>query len=102
MAEIRRKTPPAAIENGIRTQLGKLSGLVIVEGEFRRVSLRPHAGEFEEQFKPNPRPIFFRFVLRDEEALRLLPDLGYLLVFGDVIKMSDGGPSLEFHPIAIF
>jgi len=102
MAEIRKKTPPVEIENGIRTQLGELRGLVIVEGEFRRVSLGPHAGEFEEQFKPNPRPISFRFVLRDEGALRLLPSRGQFLVFGDVIKKWDGGPSLEFQPIAVF
>jgi len=101
MAEIRKTTPPMVIESGIRAQLGKVSGLVIVEGEFRRMALGPHTGEFEEQFKPNPHPISFRFVLRDEDGLRLLPDRGRLLVLGDVIKKWDGGPSLEFHPIAI-
>ncbi|MGA8596437.1 MAG: hypothetical protein WB676_17135, partial [Bryobacteraceae bacterium] len=101
MTEARKKTPPEVIENGIRAQLRQLSGLVIVQGEFRRTVRRGDVGEFEEEFKDNPRAIYFRFALRDKDALRLLADHQNLLVLGDVIGKWDGGLYLEVHPIAL-
>jgi hypothetical protein len=101
MTAARKKTPPEVIENGIRGQLRQLSGLVIVQGEFRRTVRRSDASEFEETFKDNPRAIYFRFTLRDKDALTLLADHQNLLVLGDVIRKWDGGRYLEVNPIAI-
>jgi hypothetical protein len=101
MTEIRQKTPPAEIEKGIRTQLGQVSGLVLVQGDFTPTSHRPGSGQFEEQFKSGPYPIAFRFALRDKEALSLLTDHSRLFVLGNVIKNWDGGPYIDLHPIAI-
>jgi hypothetical protein len=102
MADIRAKTSPAVIEDGIRSQLKEISGLVIVQGDFKRVSRGSGVAEFSEQFKGDPRSISFHFVLDDKKALRLLPDHGKRLVLADVIKKWDGGASIEIYPIAIF
>ena len=101
MAEIRQKTPAAEIEKGVRTQLGAIAGLVLVQGDFKRTSRHADAVQFEEQFENGPHPIFFRFALLDKEAARLLPDSATLLVLGDVIEKWDGGAYVDFHPIAI-
>ena len=101
LTELQKKTPPKVVENGIRYQLQRLSGLVIVQGEFDRTGLHADVGEFQEQFKGNPRPIYFRFRIADREALRLLTNRQKLLVLGDVIEQWDGGHSLQLHPIAI-
>jgi hypothetical protein len=101
MTEIRKKTPPAEIEKAIRTQLSGLSGLVLVEGDFKRPYFQHHSGQFEDQFKAGPHPISFRFDLHDKEALGLLTDHSRLFVLGNVIKNWDGGAYIDLHPIAI-
>lgn len=101
MTQIRQKTLAAEIEKGVRTQLGSVAGLVLVQGNFKRTSRHADAVQLEEQFENGPHPIFFRFALRDKEAARLLPDSATLLVLGDVIENWDGGTYLDFHPIAI-
>jgi hypothetical protein len=101
MAELEKNTPSSVIESRIRAQLSQLSGLVIVQGEFQRISLRQDSGEFVEQFKGEPRPIYFRLVVTDKEALRLLPEHTRLLVLGDVINRWDGNRYIEVHPMAI-
>jgi hypothetical protein len=78
MADARQKIPPAEIEKGIRSQLSGLCGLIIVQGDFKR--LRFGATQFAEQFRSGPRPIFFRFALSDQAALSLLPDRAPLFV----------------------
>ncbi len=101
MTKTRKKTPPEVIENRIRGQLERLSGLVIVQGEFRRTVIRNGIGEFEEKFKDNSHPIYFRFTLGDKDALKLLSENQNLVVLADVIKKWTGGRYLEIHPIAL-
>jgi hypothetical protein len=99
--EAREKTPPNEVERRVREQLTSLSGLVVVQGDFDRTSIQGGLAEFQEQFKKAPRQIFFRFPLRDKEALHLLPGRSTLLVLGDVIKKWDAGPYIDFQPIVI-
>jgi len=102
MTEVRKKTPPAEIEKGVRTQLGQVSGLVLVQGDFRATSRGTGSGQFEEQFKTGPHPISFRIIdLHDRHALGLLTGHSRLFVLGNVIKNWDGGPYIDLYPIAI-
>lgn len=101
MFEARQKMPLSEIEHGVREQLSAITGLVIIQGDFKRTSHLGNLGQFEEQFRKAPRQILFRFPLRDKDALRLLTDRASLLVLGDIIKKWDGGLYIDLQPIAI-
>lgn len=92
LTEARKGAPPRAIDSAVRAQLRQLSGLMIVGGDFRRVSRTPEGDTFEEQFRREPRAIFFRFVLRDKTALSMIPNRANLWVLGDMIAKWSGGP----------
>jgi hypothetical protein len=101
MAEALKKTPAADVEKGVRVQLSGLAGLILVNGDFARVGVQGDSVTVAEQFKPPPKPIFFRFSLVDRKAAALMQSHAKLFVLGEVIKTWDGGPYVDFLPIAV-
>jgi hypothetical protein len=101
MAEARKKTPAADVEKGVRVQLSGLAGLILVNGDFKRVGVQGDSVTAAEQFKPPPKPIFFRFSLVHTKTAALIPSHAKLFVLGEVIKSWDGGPYVDLLPIAV-
>jgi hypothetical protein len=102
MNEINKKENPTVVEKAIRGQLGQLSGLIIVQGDFDRVAGHHSSAEFREQFKAPPNPIYFHFRIYDDHAMPRLPQHGKRLVLGNVIQRWDGEHDIELNPLAIF
>ena len=73
----------------------------LVNGDFARVGVQGDSVTVAEQFKPPPKPIFFRFSLVDRKAAALMQSHAKLFVLGEVIKTWDGGPYVDFLPIAV-
>jgi hypothetical protein len=86
----------------VEAELRTITGLVIVEGVFRKTPLADKNANFDEQFATGTHPVWFRFNLRDRAALSLIRDGARLRVLGNVLRQWDGGQYLELHAIAVF
>jgi hypothetical protein len=83
-------------------ELSKVSGFVLIEGNFRRYT-DPNGGVyFSEEFSNAPRPISFRFRIRDWGKAQPITDGMKLRVYGNITHQLGSTDYIEVNPVAIF
>jgi len=99
-AELVKKELAPAVERNLRSEMARLSGLVLLEGTFRRVS--GQAELFEETFGYAPQRVLFRFSPPKRQSPEPIADGSHLRVFGNVVQQLNAGNHVDILPIAIF
>jgi hypothetical protein len=98
---LRMRLLPVA-ERNLRLKLSGLQGLLIVDGNFRKVSISAQNQIFEATFGSVPRRVAFRFSLDNQQRAEHMDDRSHLRVFGSVVHQLNGGDHIDILPIAIF
>jgi len=91
-----------ALNNSLRAELSRASGLVIFTGTFRTTPGPPGIQQFEAVFGELPERVAFRFSHRAQSAVDPLRGGLPYRVFGCIAHRLDAGGYVEIQPIAVF